>query len=71
MFPYEFAHVYRADQLEEAAFQRWLRRVGPLEPAKEPLSRRLVREAWQWVERRVRPIACHETFPACGLSPIA
>jgi hypothetical protein len=71
MIPYELAHLYRADQLEEAEFQRWLRRVGPLRPAKERFSRRLVRRAWQWVVQQARSLACKEALPACGLSPSA
>jgi hypothetical protein len=68
MFPYEFAHIVRADQLEQAAFQRWLRRVGPLQRGQERPERRLPARIRAWLERYAHPVRCEPSQPACGLS---
>jgi len=68
MFPYELAHLMRADQLEQAAFQRWLRRLGPLRRAQDRPGQRWVSRIKAWLARTAHPVRCEPAQPACGLS---
>jgi hypothetical protein len=68
MLQYELAHLIRADQLEEAAFQRWLRRLGPLQRAHDRPVQRMVPRIRVWLAREAHPVRCELSQPACGLS---
>ena len=68
MFPYELADLIRADQLERAAFERWLRRVGPVQRAPKRPERRLAERIRAWLAPDAHPVRCEPTQLACGLS---
>jgi hypothetical protein len=67
MLTYDYWLLKRAAQLEEAAFDRWLRRVGPLQTAEGRLGRRLIDRAKRWFRPPERVIRCRPALPECGL----
>jgi len=58
------------DQLQEAAFERWLSKIGPLERSREGLGRRVLHQAREWLAAQDRSIPCNKALPACGLVPV-
>ena len=74
MFSYELDYLVRReqvkDQLKEAAFERWLSKIGPLEASREGLGRRVLRQARKWLAAQERSMPCNEALPACGLLPV-
>ena len=68
MFPYELADLMRADQLERAAFERWLRRLGLRKRVSDRGERRLLARVRVWLARDRHPVRCEPIQPACGLS---
>ena len=64
-------HWVRQEQnqalLQEAAFERWLNKIQPQAPEKEPLLTELTRWLDTWRASLQKPLPCLELAPACTL----
>ena len=74
MFSTELGYLVKRerfkDLIQEAASERWLSKIAPLEASRERLGRRVLRQARAWLAAQERSIPCNEALPACGLLPV-
>lgn len=53
--------------LQEAAFERWLNKIQPQAPEREPLLTEIARWLNTWRVTLQQPLPCLELAPACSL----